>query len=93
MERQQVIEIALASGLKLKEQPSGEMDLNPNIYAFVENILEKNEELSLLRNLHEMVRRVHRYHGIDYKKTKDYLSSMFSAMHCVNTFNDRNEDF
>ena len=34
MTNEQIKEIALANGFKLKEQPSGEMDLNPYVYDF-----------------------------------------------------------
>lgn len=34
MTNDQIKEIALANGFKLKEQPSGEMDLNPYVYDF-----------------------------------------------------------
>ena len=34
MTNDQIKEIALANGFKLKEQPSGAMDLNPYVYEF-----------------------------------------------------------
>ena len=34
MTNDQIKEIALANGFKLKEQPNGEMDLNPYVYEF-----------------------------------------------------------
>lgn len=34
MTNDKIKEIALANGFKLKEQPSGEMDLNPYVYEF-----------------------------------------------------------
>ncbi len=34
--KEQVKDIALRSGFKLKEQPNGEMDLNPYVYEFAE---------------------------------------------------------
>ena len=34
MTNEQIREIALANGFKLKEQPNGEMDLNPYVYEF-----------------------------------------------------------
>lgn len=39
MTNDQIKEIALANGFKLKEQPSGEMDLNPYVYEFAKNLL------------------------------------------------------
>jgi len=36
MDKQYVKEIALDNGFKLKEQPSGEMDLNPYVYQFAD---------------------------------------------------------
>lgn len=35
----QIKEIALANGFKLKEQPSGEMDLNPYVYDAVFEVI------------------------------------------------------
>ena len=34
MTNDQIKELALANGFKLKEQPNGEMDLNPYVYEF-----------------------------------------------------------
>lgn len=34
MNNERIKEIALANGFKLKEQPNGEMDLNPYVYDF-----------------------------------------------------------
>ena len=34
MSKQQIKELALANGFKLKEQPDGSMDLNPYVYDF-----------------------------------------------------------
>tara|TARA_B100000508_G_C11428580_1_gene262144 strand:- start:605 stop:1120 length:516 start_codon:yes stop_codon:yes gene_type:complete len=42
--KQQVKELALANGFKLKQQPSGEMDLNPYVYEFVDAFLAKANE-------------------------------------------------
>ena len=36
MEKSRIKAIALSSGFKLKEQPNGEMDLNPYVYKFAE---------------------------------------------------------
>lgn len=38
MTNDQIKEIALANGFKLKEQPNGEMDLNPYVYDFARAI-------------------------------------------------------
>jgi PP-loop superfamily ATP-utilizing enzyme len=42
--KQQVKELALSNGFKLKQQPSGEMDLNPYVYEFAEDLLAKANE-------------------------------------------------
>lgn len=39
MTNDQIKEIALANGFKLKDQPSGEMDLNPYVYEFARAII------------------------------------------------------
>lgn|GEM_PF-2050632 len=44
MNKQQVKELALSNGFKLKQQPSGEMDLNPYVYEFAEDLLAKANE-------------------------------------------------
>lgn len=41
MTNEQIREIALANGFKLKEQPNGEMDLNPYVYDFARQLLIK----------------------------------------------------
>lgn len=41
MEKQAVKEIALACGFKLKLQPDGTMDLNPYVYAFADELLNR----------------------------------------------------
>lgn len=93
MEREQVKEIARKAGFTLREQLNGDMDLDPYVYSFVENLFEKSEELILLRNLHYDVRGVARYNGVDKEKATEYYKSMTCSMHCVNDFNHRNEDF
>lgn len=39
MTNEQIKEIALANGFKLKEQPNGEMDLNPYVYDFARALM------------------------------------------------------
>ena len=41
MTNDQIKEIALANGFKLKEQPSGEMDLNPYVYDFARALIDE----------------------------------------------------
>lgn len=38
MHKERIKKMALGSGFKLKEQPNGEMDLNPYVYKFVDMI-------------------------------------------------------
>ena len=46
MTNDQIKELALANGFKLKEQPDGEMDLNPYVYDFARAlILSRGETL------------------------------------------------
>lgn len=44
MNKKRVRELALSNGFKLKQQPSGEMDLNPYVYDFADALLEKANE-------------------------------------------------
>lgn len=39
MTNEQIKEIALANGFKLKEQPNGDMDLNPYVYDFARALI------------------------------------------------------
>lgn len=39
MTNEQIKEVALTNGFKLKEQPSGKMDLNPYVYEFARAII------------------------------------------------------
>ena len=38
MNKERIKKMALASGFKLKEQPNGEMDLNPYVYRFADMV-------------------------------------------------------
>lgn len=38
MNKERIKKMALGSGFKLKEQPNGEMDLNPYVYEFVDMV-------------------------------------------------------
>lgn len=38
MNKERIKKIALGSGFKLKEQPNGEMDLNPYVYRFADMV-------------------------------------------------------
>jgi RNase P/RNase MRP subunit p29 len=42
--KKQIKDLALSNGFKLKEQPSGEMDLNPYVYDFADALLAKANE-------------------------------------------------
>ena len=45
MTNDQIKEIALANGFKLKERPSGEMDLNPYVYEFAKALLRHQNRI------------------------------------------------
>lgn len=57
MTNDQIKEIALANGFKLKEQPSGEMDLNPYVYDFARAlvILKLDEAANDINDCEEFV--------------------------------------
>ncbi len=44
MNKKQIKDLALSNGFKLKEQPSGEMDLNPYVYEFASALIAKANE-------------------------------------------------
>lgn len=50
MTNDQIKELALANGFKLKEQPDGSMDLNPYVYEFAFELM-KQVTLSTADNL------------------------------------------
>ena len=45
--KQYIKEVALECGFKLKEQPNGELDLNPYVYTFADKLI-KQTHISLL---------------------------------------------
>ena len=52
MNKKQIKDLALSNGFKLKEQPSGEMDLNPYVYDFADALLTKaNERVNRLEKI------------------------------------------
>ena len=54
MNKQQIKDLALSNGFKLKQQPNGKMDLNPYVYDFAEALLAKaNERVSELEKQFE----------------------------------------
>ena len=44
MTNDQIKELAIAYGFKLKEQPNGEMDLNPYVYEFARALILSRDE-------------------------------------------------
>lgn len=50
MTNEQIRKVAIANGFKLKEQPSGEVDLNPYVYEFARQLAVK-ELLSVTANI------------------------------------------
>lgn len=51
MTNDQIKEIALANGFKLKEQPDGSMDLNPYVYEFAQKLALTVEIATIQRML------------------------------------------
>lgn len=51
MTNDQIKELALANGFKLKEQPNGEMDLNPYVYDFAQKLALTVEIATIQRML------------------------------------------
>ena len=43
MTNEQIREVAIANGFKLKEQPNGKMDLNPYVYDFARALIDEHE--------------------------------------------------
>jgi hypothetical protein len=53
MNKEQIKELALASGFKLKEQEDGSLDLNEYVYEFANALLVDREQL--IRDMHSQV--------------------------------------
>ena len=52
MTNDQIKEVALANGFKLKEQPCGEMDLNPYVYDFARALfVERDRGITPIKSL------------------------------------------
>ena len=47
MNKQYIKDVALECGFNLKEQPNGELDLNPYVYTFADKLI-KQTHISLL---------------------------------------------
>lgn len=53
MNNERIKEIALANGFKLKEQPSGKMDLNPYVYDFARALfVERDRGLAHIKSIY-----------------------------------------
>ena len=54
MNKQYIKEVALGCGFKLKEQPNGDLDLNPYVYKFADKLI-KQTHISLLGDFKDML--------------------------------------
>ena len=54
MNKQYIKEVALECGFKLREQPNGELDLNPYVYTFSDKLI-KQTHISLLGDFKDML--------------------------------------
>ena len=54
MNKQYIKDVALECGFKLKEQPNGELDLNPYVYTFADKLI-KQTHISLLGDFKDML--------------------------------------
>lgn len=54
MNKQYIKEVALGCGFKLKEQPNGDLDLNPYVYTFADKLI-KQTHISLLGDFKDML--------------------------------------
>ncbi|MEK6203318.1 MAG: hypothetical protein N2B04_04610 [Psychrobacter sp.] len=81
MTNKQIKEIALANGFKLKEQPNGEMDLNPYVYDFALKLLNKQNVLLF----NDMKAGMHYVSGYGHKQYKEAIN------HCLDIIQESNE--
>ena len=54
MNKQYIKELALECGFKLKEQPNGDLDVNPYVYTFADKLI-KQTHISLLGDFKDML--------------------------------------
>lgn len=54
MNKQYIKKLALECGFKLKEQPNGDLDLNPYVYTFADKLI-KQTHISLLGDFKDML--------------------------------------
>ena len=54
MNKQYIKEVALECGFKLKEQPDGELDLNPYVYTFADKLI-KQTHITLLEDFKDTI--------------------------------------
>ena len=54
MNKQYIKEVTLECGFKLKEQPNGELDLNPYVYTFADKLI-KQTHITLLEDFKDML--------------------------------------
>ena len=54
MNKQYIKDVALECGFKLKEQPNGELDLNPYVYTFADKLI-KQTNVCLLVDFKKML--------------------------------------
>lgn len=52
--KQYIKEVALECGFKLKEQPNGELDLNPYVYTFADKLI-KQTHITLLEDFKDTI--------------------------------------
>ena len=52
--KQYIKEVALECGFKLKEQPNGDLDLNPYVYTFADKLI-KQTHITLLEDFKDTI--------------------------------------
>lgn|GEM_PF-6314595 len=79
MNKKQIKDLALSNGFKLKEQPSGEMDLNPYVYEFASALIAKaNERVAIYkRGINKAIEAIERE---DDSSAYDAISHLENAL-------------
>jgi len=77
--KKQIKDLALSNGFKLKEQPSGEMDLNPYVYEFASALIAKaNERVAIYkRGINKAIEAIERE---DDSSAYDAISHLENAL-------------
>lgn len=80
MKNEQIKELALANGFKLKEQPNGAMDLNPYVYEFAAALLKTQDHYVKSAKISAPLAQSRLYQIIDMQAEIDALKAQVAEL-------------